>query len=152
MGLCKLQEIVKDREAWLATVNGVTKSWTRLSDWTTATCQWKRYHLPMKNSEWYLSSLPLTPLGVASPRSPSVLLRVYCFIWIHLQPLKQIRDTHSQWSISKKPKPSPWVWIFNNVGGGMWREGSPCHFSAPYPLLSFSWLSYSLCLHVVGSC
>ena len=23
-----------DREAWLAAVHGVTKSWTRLSDWT----------------------------------------------------------------------------------------------------------------------
>ena len=35
--LSKLQEIVKDREAWLAAVNGVTKSWTRLSDRTTTT-------------------------------------------------------------------------------------------------------------------
>ena len=26
--------IVKDREAWRATVHGVTKSWTQLSDWT----------------------------------------------------------------------------------------------------------------------
>ena len=30
----KLQEIVKDREAWGAAVHGVTKSWTQLSDWT----------------------------------------------------------------------------------------------------------------------
>ena len=28
MNLSKLQEIVKDREAWYATVHGVTKSWT----------------------------------------------------------------------------------------------------------------------------
>ena len=27
--------MVKDREAWHAAVHGVTKSWTRLSDWTT---------------------------------------------------------------------------------------------------------------------
>ena len=32
MNLSKLQEIVKDREAWHAAVNAVAKSWTRLSD------------------------------------------------------------------------------------------------------------------------
>ena len=32
MDLSKLQEIVKDREAWHAAVHGVTKSQTQLSD------------------------------------------------------------------------------------------------------------------------
>ena len=32
MNLGKLQEMVKDREAWRAAVHGVTKSRTRLSD------------------------------------------------------------------------------------------------------------------------
>ena len=32
MSLSKLQEIVKDREAWCAVVHGVTKSQTRLRD------------------------------------------------------------------------------------------------------------------------
>ena len=34
MSLSKLQEMVKDREAWRAAVHGVTKSQTWLSDWT----------------------------------------------------------------------------------------------------------------------
>ena len=34
MSLSKLQELVMDREIWPAVIHGVTKSWTRLSDWT----------------------------------------------------------------------------------------------------------------------
>ena len=34
VSLSELRELVMEREAWRAVIHGVTKSWTRLSDWT----------------------------------------------------------------------------------------------------------------------
>ena len=41
MGVSKLREMVKDREAWCAAIHGVAKSRTRLSDWTELKVYWK---------------------------------------------------------------------------------------------------------------
>ena len=43
MSLSKLQEIVKDREAWRAAVHGIAKSQTWLSDWTTTNINMSRH-------------------------------------------------------------------------------------------------------------
>ena len=36
VSLSELRELVMDRDAWRATINGVAKSWIRLSDFTLA--------------------------------------------------------------------------------------------------------------------
>ena len=80
MNLSKLQEVVKDREAWHAAAHGITRSPTWLRDWTTTT-QSRDTSFPgslhslytllvrmlFKSSAWLI----LWPLLVLSSDSPS---------------------------------------------------------------------------------
>ena len=90
MSLSELRELVTDREAWRAAVHGVTKSWTRLSDWTgldwteLMDYSWESHlvmfvSLPLTSST-YCESLcvqPCCPLPLPFPAS--ILCRCYCW-------------------------------------------------------------------------
>ena len=69
MSLNKLWEMVKDREAWRATVHGVTKSQTWLSNWTELNyCEHSRLSISLDLSP-VPGVFPVAPQGPSSPSS-----------------------------------------------------------------------------------
>ena len=57
MSLSELHELVMDRETWHAAVHGVTKSRTRLSDWTEL--NWWKVNLAIFNSQCFFVFLKI---------------------------------------------------------------------------------------------
>ena len=74
LSLSKLWEMVKDREAWCATVYGVTKSQTRLSNWTQQQQLGRTF---LREVPHFLKKFPIYPKAndySPAPTAPGVAL------------------------------------------------------------------------------
>ena len=77
MSLRKLQEMVKKRETWHTAVHGVTKSQTRLSDWTESVSVMRVSHLNNHRYElWRLQQM--LPLQASILTSEKTLRQIQC--------------------------------------------------------------------------
>ena len=79
VSLSELRELVMDREAWRAAIHGVTKSQTRLSDWTELNWSPTYYH-PAKNLERHcLNNLMIN--CHPAPNPPPTVKRIQKKAW-----------------------------------------------------------------------
>ena len=87
MSLSKFREIVKNREAWCATVHGVTKSQTSLSYWTTTIT------LGAGNTKKKTLSLLLSSSSLGDKKASREPL---CYVMYGLSdfPYSKLEDTH----------------------------------------------------------
>ena len=97
MSLSKLQKLVKDREAWLAAVHGITKSWAWLSDWTETFLPFDQ-HFPIFYTPWPLeiiiplsTFMSLTFLNSTCKWEHSVL---FSYVWCISLSLMSSRFNH----------------------------------------------------------
>ena len=74
MNSSKLQEIVKDWEAWRAALHGVTKSRTQLSNWTEQNYLWSIFCFFSP-----VSSLAFSPVNLISHSLPSTVSHAYSY-------------------------------------------------------------------------
>ena len=111
MNLSKLQAIVKDREAWCATVYGVAKSWTWLNDWTATTKGLKNLGEKKKNLGEMVNRVKLGLLGwFLVAQIFSTFTYFYCANKIRLfyQVLPKFYNTFASWNQCGKEHSYHW--------------------------------------------
>ena len=77
VSLSELRGLVMDREAWHAAIHGVTKSWTRLSDWSD-----KDVLLEVPK-EWFVSQFYQLGMGIVTTIFPRKIFKhcVMKYLW-----------------------------------------------------------------------
>ena len=116
MNLSKLWEIISNREAWQATVHGVAKSQTQLSNWTTKTFSFpalvgRRVLIigcffqmsfqvnPIPHPTPHQDDLgpPPVPLQHLCPSQIPLYCSYLCYLWGHFIHFHSPRKCHDAW-------------------------------------------------------
>ena len=104
MSLSELQEMVMDREAWRATIHGITKSWTQLSDWTEL--NWTEEPTTFG---WHFRVSTSLPPPSSHPWATPILLRVslrYHAVFATLGSISnRLLESHSKCIFTLAPEP-----------------------------------------------